>query len=92
MTKADLIIAVQAAMGGDIKKSEVTAVVEAMLRVITGTLEFGEAVHLTGLGKFEVRETKPRKGRNPHTGEAIDIPAGRRVAFSAAKALKDAVN
>ena len=50
-----------------------------------------EKVQLIGFGNFEVRERSARKGRNPQTGEQIDIPASKVPAFKAGKALKDAV-
>ena len=56
------------------------------------TLVKRDKVQLVGFGTFEVRERSARKGRNPQTGEEIDIPAARVPAFKAGKALKESVN
>ena len=63
----------------------------ATLDVITDALKNGEKVSLVGFGTFEVRERKERQGRNPQTREPMTIPASKLPAFSAGKALKDAV-
>lgn len=89
MTKAELINAVQAKMGGDTTHVLAGKAVDAMLDVMAETLKAGGEVALTGIGKLHVKSTNARKGRNPQTGKAIDIPAGKKVAFSVAKALKD---
>ena len=60
--------------------------------IIASELTRGRKVQITGFGTFEPRKRKKRKGRNPQTGTMIDIPASRVPAFSAGKALKDAVN
>ncbi len=60
--------------------------------IIAYYLSEGEDVSLPGIGKFTVKETAARKGRNPATGEAIEIPAGRKVVFKPSKSLKDALN
>jgi DNA-binding protein HU-beta len=73
-------------------KKEIGVIVESVFDVITATLSSGEKVQIVGFGNFEVRERLPRKGRNPQTGEEIDIPASRSPAFKAGKALKDGVN
>ena len=64
----------------------------AMLLTISDTLKSGDKVQLVGFGSFEVRERSAHKGRNPQTGEEIEIPAGKTPAFKAGKALKDALN
>jgi len=64
----------------------------AVLQSITGELKKGGKVPLVGFGTFAVRKVRAREGRNPKTGEAITIPAGRRPVFKAGKLLKDAVN
>ena len=76
----------------DLKKKDAEAAVNAVLETITDTLAEGDKVTLIGFGTFEVRERKARKGRNPATGEEIDIPASKSPAFKAGKALKDRVN
>lgn len=76
----------------NLKKKDAEAAVNAVLETITDTLAEGDKVTLIGFGTFEVRERKARKGRNPATGEEIDIPASKSPAFKAGKALKDRVN
>lgn len=89
MTKVELIAAVAANAGLTKKDAEKT--VTATIDVITETLQKGEKVSLVGFGTFEVRERKERQGRNPQTREPMTIPASKLPAFSAGKALKDAV-
>lgn len=91
MTKAELINAVQGKMGGATSNAEAGRFLDAMLDVLAETLKAGGEVPLTGIGKLYVKETAPRKGRNPRTGKEIEIPASRKVAFSQAKAMKDAL-
>ncbi|HJC03255.1 MAG TPA: HU family DNA-binding protein [Candidatus Gemmiger stercoripullorum] len=89
MTKVELIAAVAANAG--LTKKDADKAVSATLDVITETLQKGEKVSLVGFGTFEVRERKERQGRNPQTREPMTIPASKLPAFSAGKALKDAV-
>ena len=89
MTKVELIAAVAANAG--LTKKDADKAVSATLDVITETLQKGEKVSLVGFGTFEVRERKERLGRNPQTREPMTIPASKLPAFSAGKALKDAV-
>lgn len=72
-------------------KKDVEKVVSALFSSIEETLKRQEKVQLVGFGTFEVRDRKPRTGRNPQTGEEIKIPASRVPAFKAGKNLKDAV-
>ena len=65
---------------------------EAILAVITEALANGDEVSLTGFGKFSVTERAAREGRNPQTGETIQIAASKSPKFKAGKALKDMVN
>ena len=65
--------------------------VDSILATITKALKNGDRVQLTGFGSFEARTRKARTGRNPQTGEALSIPAGKAPIFKAGKALKDAV-
>lgn len=90
MNKTELIDAVVEAAG--LNKAEATRAVDAMLNGIAGALKKGEQVALVGFGTFEVRERAARTGRNPQTGETINIKAAKAPAFKAGKALKDAVN
>ena len=90
MNKAELIEAV--AEAADLNKATATRAVDAMLNGIADALKKGEQVALVGFGTFEVRERAARAGRNPQTGETINIKASKAPAFKAGKALKDAVN
>ena len=65
---------------------------DATISAITGSLKSGEPVTLIGFGSFEVRDRAARAGRNPRTGETIQIKASKNPAFKVGKALKDAVN
>ncbi|MCC5889125.1 MAG: HU family DNA-binding protein [Alkalibacterium sp.] len=87
--KAELIEKVAAS--ADLTKKDATAAVEAVFETIKETLAEGEKVQVIGFGNFEVRDRAARKGRNPQTGEEIQIPASKVPAFKAGKALKDAV-
>ena len=90
MNKAELIDAV--AEGADISKAAATRAVDTVLDSITGALTKGDQVTLVGFGTFSVKDRAARTGRNPRTGEPIDIPASKVPGFKAGKALKDAVN
>ena len=87
--KAELIEKVAAT--ADLTKKDATAAVEAVFETIKDSLAEGEKVQVIGFGNFEVRDRAARKGRNPQTGEVIQIPASKVPAFKAGKALKDAV-
>ncbi len=89
MNKTELINAV--AEASDLSKKDATKAVDAVFDTILNTLKKGEKVQLIGFGNFEVRERAARKGRNPQTGEEIEIPASRVPAFKPGKALKEAV-
>ncbi len=90
MNKAELVDAVAAATGES--KAGAAASVDAVLSSITGALKSGDKVSLTGFGTFEVRNRAARTGRNPQTGETIQVRASKAPAFKAGKALKEAVN
>ena len=75
----------------ELSKKDATAAVDAVFETIRETLSEGEKVQIIGFGNFEVRDRAARKGRNPQTGEEIQIPATKVPAFKAGKALKDAV-
>lgn len=87
MNKQELISKV--AETSSLTKKEVGQIVDSVFDVITATLHHGEKVQLVGFGNFEVRERLARKGRNPQTGEEIDIPASRSAAFKPGKTLKE---
>ena len=73
----------------DLTKAKAKAVIDSLRDDIVATLLSAQRVNIFGLGTFEVRDTKPKMGRNPKTGEKISIPAGRKVVFKVAKGLKD---
>lgn len=87
--KADLIS--QVADVTNTTKKDATPVVEAVFEAIQENLANGEKVQIIGFGTFEVRDRAARKGRNPQTGEEIQIPATKVPAFKPGKGLKDAV-
>jgi len=88
MNKGDLVNEVSKIVK---TKKDARAAVDCVLSIITKALEKGDAVSLIGFGTFKVAERKARKGRNPQTGEAIDIAASKVPKFVAGKALKEAV-
>ncbi len=89
MNKSDLIDALRDATG--VTRADAERSVEALISTIVNTLKGGDQVSIAGLGIFEAKMRAGRTGRNPRTGEAIEIPAMRVPKFRAAKALKDAV-
>jgi DNA-binding protein HU-beta len=90
MNKSDVVNKVHDVLGGT--KADAERAVEAFIDSIVGALKAGEQVSIAGLGIFEVKRRAARMGRNPQTGEAIQIAAANVPKFRAAKALKDAVN
>lgn len=90
MNKADLVSKV--AESAEMSKKDVTKAVDAVFDAISEALQNGEKVQLVGFGNFEVRERSARKGRNPQTGEEIDIPASKVPAFKPGKALKEGIH
>lgn len=90
MNKTDLINAV--AERAELSKKDAAKAVDAVFESITDALVEGDKVQLVGFGSFEVRNRSARKGRNPQTGEEIEIPATKNPAFKPGKQLKDAVN
>ena len=90
MNKSELINAI--AEAADISKSKAAAALDGMTDTVTTALSNGDQVTLIGFGTFSVRDRAARIGRNPRTGEEIQIKAAKIPAFKAGKALKDAVN
>ncbi len=90
MNKAELIDAV--ADAADISKAAAARSVDTVLEVITESLKKGNAVTLVGFGTFNVRRREARTGRNPRTGEPIQIKASNLAVFKAGKGLKEALN
>lgn len=89
MTKAELIA--KTAADVNISKTATEKVLNALVDVIEEALKKGDKITLTGLGTFSVSERKARKGRNPRTGEEINIPATKAPKFGAGAALKEAL-
>lgn len=90
MTKTQLIEKI--AKDNDLTKKQVSEIVDAALTAVTETLASGENIQIAGFGSFSVKEFAAHTGRNPRTNEAVEIPASRRVTFSAGKGLKDKLN
>lgn len=90
MNKTEFISAVAEAAG--LSKADATRAVDAYADVVKTALQGGDNVTLVGFGAFEVRERAARTGRNPRTGETLEIAASKTPSFKAGKALKDAVN
>ena len=90
MNKSELIDAV--AGSADISKAAAARAVDGVTSAITKALSGGDQVTLVGFGTFSVRDRAARTGRNPRTGEEIQIAAAKIPAFKAGKALKDSVN
>lgn len=89
MNKAELISSV--AEKADLTKKDAEKALAAMLETIGEALGQGDRVQLVGFGTFEARERAARKGRNPQTGEEIDIAATKVPVFKAGKALRDSI-
>lgn len=89
MNKSDIIDKIHEVVGGT--RADAERAVETMIDAIADSLKKGKEVSIAGLGIFATKTRNARTGRNPRTGETIDIPAMRVPKFRAAKALKDAV-
>ena len=90
MNKTELIAAI--AEQAEISKKDAEKALKAFVDVVTEQLKEGEKVQLVGFGTFEVSERAAREGRNPKSGEVMNIPASKTPKFKAGKALKDMVN
>ncbi len=89
MNKAELIDAV--ADSADISKAAASRAIDGMTTAVTKALKKDDSVTLVGFGTFSVRERAARKGRNPQTGEEINIKAAKLPVFKAGKTLKDTI-
>ncbi|MFY9611692.1 MAG: HU family DNA-binding protein [Blastocatellia bacterium] len=87
MTKAELVEEV--ARASELNKRDAEVIVETVFDSIIGALHKGEKVELRGFGSFRTRERGPRRGRNPKTGEPVDVPAKRVPYFKPGKELKE---
>jgi integration host factor subunit alpha len=90
MTKADIVSEVYEKVG--LSKKEATDIVETVLDTIKDTLKGGETVKIAGFGNFVIREKGSRKGRNPKTGENIEITPRKVVTFKPSMIFKDFVD
>jgi len=90
MNKNDLVAAVADASG--LTKADAAKACDAVFDTITSSMKGGTEVRLVGFGTFSVVQRKATTGRNPRTGETIQIPASKQPKFKAGKGLKDAVN
>ena len=89
MTKTELIDKI--ASGAGPSKADATRAFDSTLDAVKAALKKGQKVTIVGFGTFSVTKRKARKGRNPRTGQVINIPAAKTPKFTAGKALKDAV-
>ena len=89
MNKSELIDAI--ASSAELTKADAARALDATVAAVTAALVAGDPVTLVGFGTFSVKKRAARKGRNPKTGEAIDIAASKVPDFKAGKSLKDAV-
>lgn len=90
MNTSDL--AESAAASAGVSKADARKVVDAALAAIVAAAAQGEEVSLNGFGKFKIKESAAREGRNPATGETMQIAASRKLSFAPAKAVKDKLN
>lgn len=90
MNKADLVD--QIAHQADISKQKAATALDAFTQTVTAALKEGDSVTLTGFGVFSVTARAARTGRNPQTGEAVEIPARKAPGFKPGKTLKEAIN
>jgi len=90
MTKADLVEIIYEKVG--LSKKEAKDIVEEIFKIFKDTLNGGEKIKISGFGNFTVKEKKPRRGRNPQTGDDIEISARKVLTFKASQILKDHLN
>ncbi len=90
MNKNDLVA--QVAASADLSKADAAKAVDGVFDAIAGSLKGGQEVRLVGFGTFSVAHRRASQGRNPRTGEPIQIPASRQAKFKAGKGLKDSLN
>ena len=90
MTKADLVEEVSRV--SDLTKKDSELIVETVFQSIVDALHRGEKIELRGFGSFRLRQREPRKGRNPKTGDRVDVPPKRVPYFKPGKELKDLIN
>ena len=90
LTKVQLV---ERLMGANLfTKGESAKIVEAIFEIMKGTLEGGEDVLISGFGKFQVREKHQRRGRNPQSGEPLDLPPRKVITFKCSAVLREKIN
>lgn len=89
LTKADIVESIHRQIG--FSKKDSSEIIEKVFETIKKSLERGEHVKLSGFGKFEVRQKRKRRGRNPQTGEEIEITARKVLSFKASQLLRQAL-
>ena len=90
MNKTQLIQKI--AENGNMTKKDAEIALKAVIDSITEAVAAGEKVQISGFGSFDVKAREARMGRNPKTGEAVEIASSKRIVFSAAQVLKDKIN
>jgi integration host factor subunit beta len=90
MTKADLVEKVTGL--GDLTRRDGEVIVETIFGSVIGALQGGDKIEIRGFGSFRIRQRNPRIGRNPKTGERVEVPAKRVPYFKPSKELRDLVN
>jgi len=90
MNNSDLADAIAAA--NELTKADARKIVDAVFDAIGNAAAKGDEISLNGFGKFKVKDSPEREGRNPATGEAMTIKASKKLAFTPAKAVKDKLN
>jgi len=90
MTKAELVEEVSRV--SDLTKKHSEIIVETVFRSIIAALQRGEKIELRGFGSFRLRQREPRKGRNPKTGDKVDVPPKKVPYFKPVKELKELIN
>jgi integration host factor subunit beta len=90
MTKAELVEEVSRV--SDLTKKHSEVIVDTVFQSIIDALHRGEKIELRGFGSFRLRKREPRKGRNPKTGDKVDVPPKRVPYFKPGKELKDLIN
>ena len=91
MTKSELISKL-AAQNPNLYMRDIETIVETIIEEMSSALERGDRIELRGFGAFSVKERAPRVGRNPRTGESVQVPAKRTPAFKTGKALRERLN
>ncbi|WP_375284591.1 HU family DNA-binding protein [Sphingobium yanoikuyae] len=90
MNSTELVEAVATAQG--VTKTDVKKILDGLVEAIATAAAKGEEISINGFGKFKVKESPAREGRNPRTGEPMSIAASRKLGFTPAKAIKDKLN